>query len=384
MHTVLKPIQIGAIKRAQAADPNSQRCLVENCSTTQAVEVAHVFSRDSDIVLVETLEWNWAMAKGSLNLDTRQNVFFLGASMHKLYKDKKWVLLPDKDIIYEYFDAKRVNPLSRHHFPKIEGDTFEYRLFPLDDLEDIYVTRQSSDPHQPNVTVHRYPFDDLPPIISHVHPKYALLQLGYLFHSRSIRNIKSLVVKFPWLRDVLELYVSWTSIIPDCAATTRSYIPNPHPEAIGLSLPPCDSDDEGSCTPLRRIRGLDGQVVTRPNLSSRNRGVPVSDHRSGATSRINNPPCHRPTAKKRSAPEVVDQSGPPQKKQILTSDALKMQSERDDLESVKWTSHSLGIWAQDCGTPSLPPPPPSPSTPAPAVKPLLRRSARIRARTRKA
>lgn len=55
MTLTLKPITDAAIKRAQASDPNSQRCLIENCSKSQAVALAHVFSRESLTHLVSTL-----------------------------------------------------------------------------------------------------------------------------------------------------------------------------------------------------------------------------------------------------------------------------------------------------------------------------------------
>lgn len=92
----IKPITKAAQQRAKAADPNGQRCLIENYSKNRAVHLAHVVFRDAsgynEIVSyrctsanlraelytkqMESLEWSWKMAKGTLNLDTQENVFF--------------------------------------------------------------------------------------------------------------------------------------------------------------------------------------------------------------------------------------------------------------------------------------------------------------------
>lgn len=59
MQTV-KPISDAAKRRAEQADPNRQRCLVENCPKERAVELAYVFDRErsADPSMVSSLKVN--------------------------------------------------------------------------------------------------------------------------------------------------------------------------------------------------------------------------------------------------------------------------------------------------------------------------------------
>lgn len=42
----LKPLSRATIKRAEDADPNSRRCLIENSSTNQGIQAVHVVDRN--------------------------------------------------------------------------------------------------------------------------------------------------------------------------------------------------------------------------------------------------------------------------------------------------------------------------------------------------
>ncbi|KAF9037600.1 hypothetical protein BJ165DRAFT_1501962 [Panaeolus papilionaceus] len=378
----LKPITNAAKRRAQSADPNLRRCLIENCSKTQAVEVAHVFSRESLTYLIEGLEWNWAMKKGTLNLDTRQNIFFLGASMHEMYKNKIWALLPEKDVVYQYFDKEGSCPLKRPKFPQVEGDTFQYKILPIQDMEDVYITRQTTNSNEP-FAVHDYPFEDLPTITSHVHPKFAILHLGQILRNRGVPTKKTLMQKLPWLEDVSELFTWWTSRVPDYAKNHLPYIdlssnsPSHSPESISV-LSNRDLD-----TPPRRIQHILTVGEGHGYASSHNAVTPSETH-SGRTSEHCNP-AHKAVTKKRSADEELEDPDRFLKRRTLTSGDLKRQDEREDLESVKWTSARISSWARDL---CPPPPPPSPLPPSPPPLPTiihpLRRSARLKAKMRRA
>lgn len=46
MMQTVKPISDAARRRAEQADRNGQRCLVENCPKERAVELAYVFDRE--------------------------------------------------------------------------------------------------------------------------------------------------------------------------------------------------------------------------------------------------------------------------------------------------------------------------------------------------
>lgn len=90
---------------------------------------------------MKAIEWAWGLRKGTLNLDTRQNIFFrefsrlasvewpsdhhptVGAAVHALYKSRKWALLPSEEIIDQYLTepcGKYLGiPLDREDFPNI-------------------------------------------------------------------------------------------------------------------------------------------------------------------------------------------------------------------------------------------------------------------------
>ncbi|KAF9037563.1 hypothetical protein BJ165DRAFT_1501840 [Panaeolus papilionaceus] len=380
MTLTLKPITDAAIKRAQASDPNSQRCLIENCSKSQAVALAHVFSRESLTHLVDGLEWSWAMKKGTLNLDTRHNIFFLSASMHELYKDKKWALLPDKDTVYRYFDEQNLIPLRRNQFPTIEGETFQYKLLPVQEMEDVYIARQAINVAGASVVVHEYPFDDLPIVTSHVHPKYVILHLGQLLSNRQIITRKALIQQIPWLKDVRSLFSRWT-LVQGGAEDEPSYMPPPGKSDEHSSGTPSNLSNDDSYTPLRRIQ---------PDTHSSTEGVhtdgncsPFPTNGSGMTSEWCIP-AKRAATRKRSVAELVDDLPGSPPKRLLTANALKRQEELDNLESVKWTSERISRWARDFRSPSPTPSPPPSQPPLLATKPPLRRSARLKAKMRRA
>ncbi|KAF9037576.1 hypothetical protein BJ165DRAFT_562520 [Panaeolus papilionaceus] len=214
---------------------------------------------------MEGLEWGWMIMKGSINLDSRSNVFFLGASMHQLFRDMKWVLLPESDVVVRYYDDDFL--LDREDLPKIEGDVFKYIFVPIRDMEDIYVTRSSSEEEDGRITVYQYPLDNFPMITSHIHPKYAIFHAGeaisrYLDRPRKI----SLIQRYPWVQQVERLYRTWAGCLPAESKDDAIY------NAIGSVM----SHDSRSLdhTPLLRIRPLDPLdipqqfVPTRRNTSN--------------------------------------------------------------------------------------------------------------------
>ncbi|PPQ99645.1 hypothetical protein CVT24_005223 [Panaeolus cyanescens] len=214
MELILKEITSFAIKRAQNADLNLQRCLIENCSSSGAVQLAHVLGRETSASerTVTPLEWNWDLMKGSLNLDTRRNIFFLAPSIYELYKDRRWSLIPEEDVVY------------------------------------VYISRQSEDE---TVAIHEYPFADFPVVTSHVHPVFVLLHLADALLSVSQTKMDEIVVQYPWVKQVPDLWTCWTTSLPDIAYRDRKFMGlqnrRHHPS------PKYDWTDDGPRTPPRRI-----------------------------------------------------------------------------------------------------------------------------------
>ncbi|KAF7759882.1 hypothetical protein Agabi119p4_11577 [Agaricus bisporus var. burnettii] len=94
-------------ERVDSADApfNQRRCLMENYSHGPSVRYCHLMdsknARTKD--LMASLEWNWNMPYGALNLNTRYNIFFAGAALHLHYDNDSWGLLPERSIIDYYY-----------------------------------------------------------------------------------------------------------------------------------------------------------------------------------------------------------------------------------------------------------------------------------------
>ncbi|EKM76557.1 hypothetical protein AGABI1DRAFT_108652 [Agaricus bisporus var. burnettii JB137-S8] len=165
--------------------------------------------------LMASLEWNWNMPYGALNLNTRYNIFFAGAALHLHYDNDSWGLLPERSIIDHYYE--RLDE-ERTKFPKEEllGDGFEYRLIPLGDSMKLYcILRQNEHAPPPNkdqYTFHFYPFDTLPPFRSHLHPKFAIVELGRKYHELRGKNLaaaSAALSSYPILSRVNRIYAAW-------------------------------------------------------------------------------------------------------------------------------------------------------------------------------
>ncbi|KAF9037601.1 hypothetical protein BJ165DRAFT_1614511 [Panaeolus papilionaceus] len=231
MDIVLKPITQAATKRAQSADPNGLRCLIENCPGNQAVQLTHLFERDAaaDERQTGSLEWAWNMQQNTLNLDTRRNVFFLGASMNQLYREKKWALVPEEAILDRYLYEECLFPLPRDDFPELKDETFRYTFLPIQDMEDVYLTRSTALPSgERTINVYCYPFERLPQITSHVHPCFAILQVGSILENKlDLTTSRALIAKHPILEKITAIYNEWVALLPQNAKDNPTFMPPP-------------------------------------------------------------------------------------------------------------------------------------------------------------
>ncbi|KAF9037579.1 hypothetical protein BJ165DRAFT_1597304 [Panaeolus papilionaceus] len=383
----LKPIHRTTVTRAEDSDPNFRRCLIENCSTNQAIHVAHVFDREVTAIprFLESLEWNWNMIRETLNLDTRSNIFFLGASMHQLYQEMKWILLPEKDVVLRFFHEDRF-PLKRPEFPEVEAspesEVFRYIFVPVRDMEDICITRQSMDENDKRLIIHKYPFDNFPIITSHIHPKYAILQAGKAIRrGLGWQDKKSLISRYPWLEKAERLYLTWTSFLHHGAEVDPVFNSLRRTEGNHDVSP--DSISLGNTPPLR-IQALGLSDTPQSSLA------PASNTSSDYLSRTTavHAPVRKTNRRKRSADDNGD-SPRPKKRQQLTSAALHVQAESEGLYTAEWTSDRVLSWAQRCRFPSpvpvsVPALAHAPSRPPPSTtNPPLRRSERLKAKLRK-
>ncbi|KAF7759613.1 hypothetical protein Agabi119p4_11308 [Agaricus bisporus var. burnettii] len=206
-------------KRVDSADApfNQRRCLIQNLPNDHTVQYCHMiarkFTQDDD--LMATLEWNWNMHYRSLHLNTRYNVFFAGSTIHLHHDDDSWGLLPNKTFIDQY---QRAQVFGKSAFPEIQlpEDGFEYTLIPLGESMRLYpIIRQNEHAPPPNrdqFTLHFYPFDTLPSFRSHLHPKFAIFELGRKFTKLTERNptaADAALSSYPILHVIQFLYLLW-------------------------------------------------------------------------------------------------------------------------------------------------------------------------------
>ncbi|KAF5348152.1 hypothetical protein D9756_010774 [Leucocoprinus leucothites] len=203
-------------ERVQAVDPTGGRCLVENCSSTRAIEYCYLVPPRSWQIsgILNALEWHWNMRANTLNLDTGRNVFPAGASVHHMYDTGRWVLAPEEAIVQQYYDT--LDPICgavRARFPIIpDRNDFQYTLIPIKDMEDIAFSRQTATDASPvpdNFTTHLYPYDTLPFLVSHIHPKYAIVSAGQNMSCLPLDRLQALVQSFPRLINIMVLYRAW-------------------------------------------------------------------------------------------------------------------------------------------------------------------------------
>ncbi|KAF9528248.1 hypothetical protein CPB83DRAFT_894514 [Crepidotus variabilis] len=225
--------------RVRSVATNGGRCLVENIEQSCVVDYHHCFpahlGRNGD--LLDRIEWYWNMERGSLNLNTRWNIFSVGANLHRLRSHQQWVLLPEDDIIQQYFGP--LTPAGTNHhaerstFPDVPNRSdFVYRLIPLRKMENLVVVRQDVIPEpgtplkEEHLTIHLYPFNALH-LTSHVHPKFAILEAGRIFEKLSntlpSATLATLSEMYPTLPLTISLFQAWTDSLPIDAMNDQTY-----------------------------------------------------------------------------------------------------------------------------------------------------------------
>ncbi|PPQ76976.1 hypothetical protein CVT24_009482 [Panaeolus cyanescens] len=337
-----------AIKRAEDADPNLQRCLIENCSTTMAVQLGHVYEREEAARdhRMESLEWIWGLVQGSLNLDTRRNIFFVGASLYEMYKRRRWTLVPEEQVVRQFFYEGGRRPRTRRDFPKFQTQTFKYTFLPIKDIEDVYISRQSEDN---TVTVHEYPFSGIPAITSHIHPTFVLLQLANALWSIPRDRYDSILKQYPWLSEICDLRTHWFARLPDNADRNLTYRPSRGQQNLSTTSQ-TDSEDDLLRTPPRRLRLLVPQL---------------SDWEWADAERLNNPPSstrvaprepvavYQKSVKKRDLCEPNEDTRCNKRGRRLTSTGLEECDGDDELDIIeRRQSRILNMCMKDLTGPS--------------------------------
>jgi hypothetical protein len=106
-------------------------------------------------------------------------------------------------------------------------------------MEKVAFMRQNEDPETlstNNFTVHVYPFNTLPVLVSHIHPKFVILATAQAVANQEEDATQALVQRFPTLGTILRLSLAWMHLIPERAKEDQSYWPPYYPSD--------NSDDE--------------------------------------------------------------------------------------------------------------------------------------------
>lgn len=332
------------------------------------------------------------MRRNTMNLDSRRNIFFckffrghsglslahnyfdiVGASIHQLYKENKWALLPDDETIYKYFIVRGKLARPRGAFPILQvgfsrlfpchnsspsyqETSFQYKLIPLQDMEEVYITRQSNildHSDRGTIDIHHYPYENLPPLTCHIDPKYAIAKVGLIIAQRSHKEKQILFTKYPILRCVDSLFTFWTTHVPAFAKEETSYLP---PEQLSSSRPPSIADSD--CTPRHRIHRQ--QLPEDQSSSTSNSSSPPcsQDNQGDAEAHVASNASKRRAEREPAAPYYRRRRRPTCR---LTLGALQSQGDEES-EAESWTSQRIRDWAEQCPRNAAPTPVPPPPT----------------------
>ncbi|KAF5326005.1 hypothetical protein D9611_000520 [Ephemerocybe angulata] len=313
---MLAPLSKGHITRAAAQDPNEGRCLVENCPKERGVESTYALPTElsAKAHIMDSLEYSWKMQRGTLNLATSQNVFFVGASLKKMHEEHKWALMPEDAVIDQFFGGIW-GPHPRKSFPEM-FPPFKYRLIPLPGMEHVGITYQHERPPTSNecFTTHVYPFKTLPLLISHIQPKFVLMAFARLIaYIVPKPHLRDLVKEYPQLSRVRRLYSRWVRDLPEQALADPSFVP----EALN------EVDEADEDCPEEDVSDGDSVVTDPCRLVIRiERDV------------------ERNAKKRKRSPSPSD----------LTRQKLREYSKQE--KGGGWTKESIDSWANECPPPA--------------------------------
>ncbi|KAJ2915135.1 hypothetical protein MD484_g5276, partial [Candolleomyces efflorescens] len=359
------PLTDAARARAEKSDPNQGRCLIQNIDDKDVVELTYVFPRErsGDVKMMRSLEYIWGMREGTLNLDTRRNMFFLGEPLRSLYKKRRWALCPEESVVDKFLcpvpDGHHPKPLVRDRFPELsvsanpkpdvtictlirvllpmQDATFKYTFFPLSEMNfGILRQTESTAMGVDNFTVHTHPFATLPPVTSHIHPKFALLQLSsHLFNYRSDPYISKLVKSSRLVRKVLSFYTAWNRVmLPPFADIDPTFVtipsapPNlrPHSDDGAHSDNPSDHDEESE----EYYEPSDGDSTSTP---PRRVWYPP-------------PPPRRFPLVSRSQPQPKRRAGPPDSTGSGADPEPPLKQRKIEEDQEGWSATSITAWAR--------------------------------------
>ncbi|KAF7759881.1 hypothetical protein Agabi119p4_11576 [Agaricus bisporus var. burnettii] len=235
-------------------------------------------------------------------------------------------------------------------------------------------------PNKDQYTFHFYPFDTLPPFRSHLHPKFAIVELGRKYHELRGKNLaaaSAALSSYPILSRVNRIYAAWL-LSPKGTPLFEEWKNKRSTDGNKLEGPQSESS---SGTGYDSWRNLGRQIEDedRQSESTSNTGYdswrnpfkrkwtdnsPDRDLQSESSSNTG-PDSWRLGVKRRRTGNVVEQGCPtPAGKSSedipMANSSCETLSHRSLIEHERlqgkgrWTQENLSGWAADasnCGTP---------------------------------
>ena len=161
-------------------------------------------------------------------------------------------------------------------------------------------TKTDDPPANDDIYIHRYPFDALPTLVSHIHPKFVIVSAGIQLDRIKKEDREAIFKTLPILADIFQIYLAWTRSVVQLEKEDTSFWPPYDPGANDDSSDDSQNDgddpndkDYGSRTEIGRIgsrkrRMAEPPTPSRPRSSRmrRARNEPMEpDHASRALKR---------------------------------------------------------------------------------------------------
>ncbi|KII86411.1 hypothetical protein PLICRDRAFT_289577 [Plicaturopsis crispa FD-325 SS-3] len=166
-------------------------CILCPARTQAVISLSSMLIRmfsSSDYTQLGILEYAWNMGCGTLNTDSRYNIFPVTAELRSRFEAGEWVLLPTVQQMDIYW-ASGSMPIGRD-FPDIPNGIFEYKLLARQCMKGLPIRRfplperaENAIPLPQAYYIHEYPYCELGVLRSHIHPRFVIWNLGRKAHA---------------------------------------------------------------------------------------------------------------------------------------------------------------------------------------------------------
>ncbi|KAK7678552.1 hypothetical protein QCA50_018424 [Cerrena zonata] len=353
-----EPVPEEICRRVDLADSKG-RCLIENVSPWDYTYCMPRKLSDEDDLLT-ALEYHWDMEHLSLNLDTRFNIFKVGASLRSTFDSGEWILIPEEEVV-ERFSASlkecdgKFHPV-REKFPIFTETTFKYRMIPITEVVmKMTISRQNTvHPNgtavlADNVTVHEHPFQTLPLLESHLHPKFVLFDAGRKLDAviKSPTGSEGSDFMQALAASMKQNYIYGMGLEDDMKELADDFN-----KALKKRLTDIANDIRGRSPVITEIERIYKAWMVKPDLSIMMKDEVfhlMGGDDSQSIQTMESTTTGPRTPKKRLGNPLVDGAGPSRrhKHDKRTSRGLSERSLRKLDAGQEWTERSIAVWAEE-------------------------------------